>query len=87
VRKADNLPPSCAVVAKSGNLNFLEPSGPVQACNGSDLPFFEIFEYFTITIILFISSLRVEWKELFNHLCIPRTDVHKTLYYVPRKGT
>jgi len=38
VRKADNLPPSCAVVTKSGNLNFLEPSGPVQACNGTDLP-------------------------------------------------
>ena len=31
------LPPSCAVVTKSGNLNFLEPSGPVQACNGTDL--------------------------------------------------
>jgi hypothetical protein len=28
------IPPSCAVVTKSGNLNFLEPSGPVQACNG-----------------------------------------------------
>ena len=36
--KADNLPPSCAVVTKSGNLNFLEPSGPVQACNETDLP-------------------------------------------------
>jgi len=24
---------------KSGNLNFLEPSGPLQACNGTDLPF------------------------------------------------
>jgi len=22
---------------KSGNLNFLEPSGPVQACNGAAL--------------------------------------------------
>ena len=32
------LPPSCAVVMKSGNLNFLEPSGPLQACNGTDLP-------------------------------------------------
>jgi len=40
VRNADNLPPSCAVVTKSGNLNFLEPSGPVQACNGTDLPFY-----------------------------------------------
>ena len=34
------LPPSCAVVTKSGNLNFLEPSGPLQACNGTALPFF-----------------------------------------------
>jgi len=31
------LPPSC-VVMKSGNLNFLEPSGPVQASNGTALP-------------------------------------------------
>ena len=29
---------SCAVVTKSGNLNFLEPSGPLQACNGTALP-------------------------------------------------
>ena len=28
------LPPSCAVVTKCGNLNFLEPSGPLRACNG-----------------------------------------------------
>jgi len=35
VRKGDNLPPSCAVVTKSGNLNFLEPSGPLRACNGT----------------------------------------------------
>ena len=31
------LPPSCAVVMKSGNLNFLEPSGPLQAYNGTAL--------------------------------------------------
>jgi len=35
VRKADNLTPSCAVVTKFGNLNFQEPSGPLQACNGT----------------------------------------------------
>jgi hypothetical protein len=35
VRKADNLPPSCADVRKSEGLNFLEPCGPVQACNGT----------------------------------------------------
>jgi len=32
------LPPSYAVVMKSGSLNFLEPSGPLQACNGTALP-------------------------------------------------
>ena len=33
-----NFPPSRAVVMKSVNLNFLEPSGPLQACNGAALP-------------------------------------------------
>jgi len=28
-----------AVVTKSGNINFLEPSGPLRACNGTALPF------------------------------------------------
>ena len=32
------LPASCAVVTKSRNLNFLEPSGPLQYCNGAALP-------------------------------------------------
>jgi hypothetical protein len=31
------LSPSCAVVTKPGNLNFLVPSGPLQACNGTAL--------------------------------------------------
>jgi len=39
MRKADNLPPPCAVVTKYGNLNFLEPSGPFWVCNGTALPF------------------------------------------------
>ena len=29
---------SCAVVMKSGKINFLESSGPLQACNGTALP-------------------------------------------------
>jgi len=32
------LPPSCAAVMKSRNSNFLEPSGPLQACNGTVVP-------------------------------------------------
>jgi len=39
------LPPSCAVVMESGNLNFLEPSGPLQAYNGTDLFLFTCFEH------------------------------------------
>ena len=38
MRNVDNLPPSCAVVTKSGNPNFLKPSGALQACNRTDLP-------------------------------------------------
>ena len=30
------------IVLKSGNLNLLEPSGPVQACNGIALPFYSL---------------------------------------------
>jgi len=29
---------------KSGNLNFLEPSGPLQSCNGTALPFYQHVE-------------------------------------------
>ena len=35
MHKTDNLPPSCAIVTKYGNLNFLEPFRPIQACNGT----------------------------------------------------
>ena len=31
------LPPFCAVVTISVNLNFLKHPGPLQACNGTDL--------------------------------------------------
>jgi len=36
------LPPSCTIVMKSWNLNFLETSGPLQACNETALPFYGI---------------------------------------------
>jgi hypothetical protein len=32
------LLPCCAVVMKSGNLNVLEPSGPLKACRGTASP-------------------------------------------------
>ena len=46
------LPPCCAVVMKSGNLNFLEPSGPVQACNGTDLPFAVVCTCWSLFLII-----------------------------------
>ena len=40
VRRADNLTTfMCRLSLKSGSVNFLEPSGPVQVCNGIALPF------------------------------------------------
>jgi hypothetical protein len=45
------LQPSCAGVMKSGNLNFLEPSGPLQACNGTALPFL-------------VTCLYLEWQTI-----------------------
>jgi len=54
VHKADKLPPSCAVVTKSENLNFLEPSGPLRACNGTALPF-----YFLLQAVIAITCLWV----------------------------
>ena len=60
MRKADNLPPSRAVT-KSGNLNFLEPCGPVQACDGAVLPFtlehasaLRDFDYFSVSVFNYI---------------------------------
>ena len=41
------LPPYCAIVTKSGNLNFLEPSGPLQACNGT--------AFYQFTNVLFLT--------------------------------
>jgi len=35
-----NLPPSCSVVMKSGNLNFLGPSGPLLASKETALSFY-----------------------------------------------
>jgi hypothetical protein len=40
---------------KSGNLNFLEPSGQLQACNGTALPFTFITDLIMIHEILSIS--------------------------------
>ena len=47
------LSPSCAAVMKSGNLKFLEPSGPLQACDGAALPLY-IYIYIFIYVYVYI---------------------------------
>ena len=41
-------------VLKSGSLNFLEPSGPAQACNGIALPF-----TFNLTALIWYTQLQI----------------------------
>jgi len=64
------LPPSCAVVMKSGNLNFLEPSGPLQACNGTALPF---------TLIILPSGLFRQGRKSYN---LPSIYYNSHAYFV-----
>ena len=45
------LPPSCAIVMKSGNHNFLEPSGPLQACKGTALRLPVQISYYLQTLV------------------------------------
>ena len=55
---------------KSGNLNFLEPSGPLQAWNGTALHFF------TTKSTVYCSSLRTYSLRL-NYTSVRCTQVHK----------
>jgi len=55
------LPPSCAVFMKSGNLNFLEPSGPLQNCNGTVLLYYVSFSWLGSFIIIIYRNWVVTW--------------------------
>ena len=50
--KVVNLTPSCAVVMKSGKINFLETSGPLLACNGTALTFTHVVDAQIIVMYL-----------------------------------
>ena len=53
-------------VLKSGNLNLLEPSGPLQACNGIALPLPLPLPYpVSITVISLILFLSIEFPIIF----------------------
>jgi len=53
---------------KSGNLNFLEPSGPLLACNGTTLHFFNLkvaYEGTEVQLLELLASALVRVKLLF----------------------
>jgi hypothetical protein len=79
-----NLPTSCAFVMKSGNLNFLEPSGPVQACNGTGLPISE--SYFLLFGIECLSLHKDTTPPQPNHTVTP-THIEPEQYTPWNKST
>jgi hypothetical protein len=73
VRKADNLTISLCRCHEIWNLNFLEPSGPLQACNGTDLPV--LFPIIKVHIIVNYGKIKyiiqgtvTTWRWLINTL-------------------
>ena len=89
MRKAENLPPSCAVVTKSGNLNFLEPLGPIRACNGTALCNVLTLKCQGIWIYTCLVSVGAAYREMVHNILYPiickpevtfvRYDVHHAL--------
>jgi len=85
VRKADNLPPSCAVVMKSGSLNFLEPSGSLQACNGTGLPYFVMLNlvlwqhvsFLCVSCTLFRMSLVMLVHQMLCSVSVTLHSIHR----------
>jgi hypothetical protein len=64
VRKADNITTILCRCHEIWNLNFLEPSGPLQACNGTALPLLllkdDVSMRFEASTILML-RIRVFW--------------------------
>ena len=83
--KLTTLPPFCAAVMKSWNLNFLEPSGPLQACNGTALPF--TFYYTTSVYVCSLRYPRCNSHASYGHLwpallysILPRYLINGTIF-------
>jgi len=58
---------------KSGNLNFLEHSGPLQACKGTALPFTNEMQHKAVYLLFCKFTLHVSGVK---H---PSSGVHKTV--------
>jgi hypothetical protein len=60
------------IVLKSGNVNLLDPSGPVQACNGIALPL-----YYNVFVIVYAQTFRIS---VFVYFKICKTYNFKTAH-------
>jgi len=47
---------------KSGNLNFMEPSRPLQACNGTALPYIYIYHYSVFIEEQFNNNITIQFS-------------------------
>ena len=73
MRKADNLPPSCAVVTKPGNINRLKPNDPYM---GRTAPLT------SKRCILYIYSTNIG-TEYFKHaLCSPSVSLQNAVCFI-----
>ena len=70
----------CAVVTKSGNLNFLETSGSLQACNGTDL-FLPLRAYLLhlLTSLTYLPTYFSYVLHLLTYLLTSLTYIHTSL--------
>jgi hypothetical protein len=64
-------------VLKSGSLNLLEPSGPVQVCNGITLL------YLTLKVFQFFGTTTPEDNDLATQIMQPINMANKTSYGLP----
>jgi hypothetical protein len=65
------LPWPYAVFMKSGNLNFLEPSGSLQACNGTALPLVKMRSKLMLNWMIWADTTEVKTDaELGNMSCL-----------------
>ena len=68
--RPSNLPPSCAVIMKSWNFKFLQPSGPLQACNGTALSFILHITANRFLNLKFLALLQIySYHENFRTVC------------------
>jgi hypothetical protein len=82
------LPPSCAVVMKSGNLNFLETSGPLRVCNGTALPLY-IYMFVCVCVCVYVCVCIYMCVYIYIYVCVcvytgcPGRNVKKLRERVP----